>query len=186
MTISVGGRVSIIGIYYTIFSKLLCSNPPLPREESHMQIYSESTAYYSTFAKVCITLQQSKLFINIIQYLFSNSQLWTKTTFAQSNEGKYSTILTLWCSSQGWNFISACTLILTQLGQAGQNSTWAENTLWNQPLKMKLCQVVPSVQSYSGCEITAMVMVNFNLKGYTFLRQCKCWDFCFYCLNLYQ
>ena len=142
------------------------------------------------------TSEKQKLFINIIQYLFSNSQLWTKTTFAQSNEGKY--------SSQGWNFISACTLILTQLGQVGQNSSWSENTLWNQPLnytgclkkvhpfKMKLCQVVfniPSVQSYSGCEITAMVMTNFNnfnLKGYTFLRQCKCWDFCFYCLNLYQ
>ena len=43
-----GAGVSIIGIYYTIFSKVLCSalclNPPFPHEESHMQIYSESTA----------------------------------------------------------------------------------------------------------------------------------------------
>ena len=47
MPITVGGGVSINGIYYTIFSKVLCSalcSNPLPHEESHMQIYSESTA----------------------------------------------------------------------------------------------------------------------------------------------
>ena len=47
MTITVGGGISINGIHYTIFSKVLncsalCSNF-LPYEESHMQIYSDST-----------------------------------------------------------------------------------------------------------------------------------------------
>ena len=56
------------------------------------------------------------------------SQLKTKTTFAWSNKGKCSTILRLCCCSQGWDFISTCTWISTQLGQAGLNSTWAENT----------------------------------------------------------
>ena len=37
-------------------------------------------------------------------------------------KGKCSTILRLCCCSQGWDFISACTWISTQLGQAGLNS----------------------------------------------------------------
>ena len=141
MTINVGGGVSIIGIYYTIFSNffvLLFVRIPLP---------SWGKPYANIFWEHCLLpllkfashFRKAKVIYKHNSILFSNSQLWTKTTFAQSNEGKYSTILTLWCSSRGWNFISACTLILTQLGQVGQNSTWAENTLWNQPLNYTGC-----------------------------------------------
>ena len=42
----VGGGVSINGIYYTIFSKVLCfavCSNLFPHEESHVKIYSENT-----------------------------------------------------------------------------------------------------------------------------------------------